>query len=116
MMLVKYLGDSKMFEYDQHYRKCQQSNKPFIKARIDPKHGKYFVQIDLMTCNYNLSKMEQKEISDLTNKEIEYLKIYCNSKLDGFSIDPELAWFDGVSHTNLDEFCSSLYDITQKYH
>ena len=115
-MLVKYLGDSKMFEYDQHYRKCQQSNKPFIKARIDPKHGNYFVQIDLMTCDYDLTKTEQKEILELANKEMEYLKIHHNSKFDGFNIDKELAWFDGVSHTNLDKFCTSLYDITQKYH
>ncbi len=55
MTFHKYLGDSKMFEYDKHYRKCKQLNKPFIKARINPKTRNYYVQIDLMTCNYELS-------------------------------------------------------------
>ena len=47
MAFHKYLGDSKMFEYDKHYRECKKQNKPFIKAKINPKHGNYYVQIDL---------------------------------------------------------------------
>ena len=47
MTFHKYLGDSKMFEYDKYYRECRQQNKPFIKAKINPVHGNYFVQIDL---------------------------------------------------------------------
>ena len=70
----KYLGDSKMFEYDKHYRECQQSNKPFIKSRINPSHGNFFVQIDLMTCNYNLSELDQKEIQQLIHDEIKFVK------------------------------------------
>ena len=114
MAFHKYLGDSKMFEYEKHYRECQQLNKPFIKARKSPKHGNYFVQIDLMTCDYELSNQEQEEIKKLVQNEIEFVK--SNSDFQGFSIDKELAWFDGISPEHIDEFCTSLYDLTQKYH
>ena len=33
----KYLGDSKMFEYDRHYRECQQENKPFSHITMTTK-------------------------------------------------------------------------------
>ena len=36
MTFHKYLADSKMFEYDKHYRECQQQKKPFIKSKINP--------------------------------------------------------------------------------
>ena len=62
MSFPKYLGDSKMFEYDKHYRNCQQLNKPFIKAKVNPKHGNYLINIDLMTCDYNFSSDELKEL------------------------------------------------------
>ena len=67
-----------MFEYDKHYRECQQQNKPFIKAKINPSHGNYYVQIDLMTCNYELSNHEQEEIKKLVQNEIKFVK--SNSK------------------------------------
>ena len=114
MTLHKYLGDSKMFEYDKHYKECRQQNKPFIKARINPSHGNYYVQIDLMTCNYELSQEEQEEIKKLFRNELEFVR--SKSKFQDFSIDQELAWFDGVSTEHVDDFCESLYDITQKYH
>ena len=59
MTFHKYLADSKMFEYDKHYRECQQQNKPFIKSKINPTHGNYTINVDLMTCNYVFSKLEQ---------------------------------------------------------
>ena len=62
MTFKKYLGDSKMFEYDKHYRNCQQFDKPFIKAKINPQHGNYFVQIDLMPCNYKFSKNDETQL------------------------------------------------------
>ena len=65
MIFHKYLGDSKMFEYDKHYRECQQLNKPFIKSRINPSHGNFYVQIDLMTCNYELSKSEDSGMDEV---------------------------------------------------
>jgi len=114
MTFHKYLGDSKMFEYDKHYRECKQLNKPFIKARINPRNRNYYVQIDLMTCNYVLSNQEQEEIKKLIQSEIEFVK--SNSDFQGFSIDKELAWFDGISVEHVDKFCKSLYDLTQKYH
>ena len=116
MTFHKYLGDSKMFEYDKHYRECQQQNKPFIKAKTNPVHGNYYVQIDLMTCVYRLSLNEQDEITKLIQNEIEYVK--SNSKFDfqGFSITDELAWFDGVSSEHVDDFCNSLYDLIHTYH
>ena len=63
MTFHKYLADSKMFEYDKHYRECKQQNKPFIKSKINPIHGNYSINVDLMTCNYVFSKSEQMEIS-----------------------------------------------------
>ena len=114
MTFPKYLGDSKMFEYDKHYRECQQQNKPFIKAKINPLHKNYFVQIDLMTCNYELSTTEQDHIKKLIKNEIDYVQ--ANSKYDfqGFSIDKELAWFDGIPSEHLNAFCIALFDLTQK--
>lgn len=112
----KYLGDSKMFEYDKHYRECQQINKPFIKARTNPDHRNYFVQIDLMTCNYNLSKQEQDEIKKLLDDEILFVESTLKSKFNGFCIDKELAWFDGISTEHVNNFCENLYDLIQKHH
>ena len=115
MTFHKYLGDSKMFEYDKHYRECQQLNKPFIKARINPHHGNYFVQIDMMPCNYNLSEKEQDQIKELVESEIKFVNT-TDSDFQGYKIDKELAWFDGISSEHLDDFCTSLYDLTQKSH
>ncbi len=114
MVFHKYLGDSKMFEYDKHYRECQQQNRPFIKAKTNPVHDNYFIQIDMMTCNYELNKNDKEAIQKLIQSEIDYVK--SNSKYDfqGFSIDKELAWFDGVSSEHVDGFCITLYDLTQK--
>ncbi len=116
MAFHKYLGDSKMFEYDKHYKECKQLNKPFIKARINPKNKNYYVQIDLMTCNYILSNQEQIEIKKLVQNEMEFVKLNSKSDFQDFNIDKELAWFDGISNEHFDEFCKSLYDLTQKYH
>jgi len=112
MAFHKYLGDSKMFEYDKHYRECKKQNKPFIKAKINPKHGNYYVQIDLMTCNYELSILEQEEFKKLVKNEVEFVQ----SDFQNFNITKELAWFDGISHEHVDEFCKTLYDLTQKHH
>jgi hypothetical protein len=114
MAFHKYLGDSKMFEYDKHYKECKQLNKPFIKAKINPRHGNYYVQIDLITCNCELTDKELVEIKKLFDKEIKFLNM--STDFTNFSIDNELAWFDGVSIEHLDDFCNSLYDLTQKYH
>lgn len=102
-----------MFEYDKHYKECQQLNKPFIKARKNPTHGKYYVQIDLITCNYVLTKNEKEEIAKLFKKEMSSKKSL--SDFQNFSIDDELSWFDGVSSEHVDDFCNCLYDLTQKY-
>ncbi len=116
MAFPKYLGVSKMFEYDKHYRECKKQNKPFIKAKINPKHSNYYVQIDLMTCNYELTIQEQEEIKKLVQNEMVFVKLNSKSDFQSFNIDKELAWFDGISPENIDNFCNSLYDLTQKYH
>jgi len=116
MTFLKYLSDSKMFEYDKHYRECQQLNKPFIKARINPKHGNYYVQIDLMTCNYELTKHEQEEIKKLVQNEVEFVNSNLKSIPLEFNINKELSWFDGIPTIHMDKFCQSLYDLTQNYH
>ena len=115
MVFVKYIGDSKMFEYDKYYRECQQQNKPFIKAKSNPQHGHYFVQLDLMTCNYNLSKQDQDKITKLVKHEIIFINSFYEQNIfNGFSITEETAWFDGISIKHVHEFCESLYDLTQK--
>ena len=115
MTFSKYIGDSKMFEYDKHYRECQQLNKPFIKARINPKHGNYFVKIDLMTCNYELTTSEQEEIKKFIHVEKEFVHSTNNLTLE-FYIDKELAWFDGISIVHVNKFCENLYDLIQINH
>ena len=107
MSFPKYLVDS--FEYDQHYRNSQQSNKPFIKAKVNPKHGNYLVNIDLITCDYNFSSEEIGELQTLVGIER-------NLELDSCNINEEVVWFDGIIPENVDPFCKKLYDLTQKYH
>ena len=114
MTFHKYLADSKMFEYDKHYRDCQQQNRPFIKAKVNPQHGNYFVQIDLMPCNYELTNKEQEEFKKLFENKMKNIK--SNPAFQGFKIDKDIAWFDGLSPEIVDDFCISLYDLTQKYH
>ncbi len=114
MTFHKYLGDSKMFEYDKHYRECQQQNKPFIKAKINPQHGNYFVQIDLMPCSYNLTNKEQEEFKKLFENKMKNVKSH--PAFQGYKITEEIAWFDGISSELVDDFCVSLYDLTQNYH
>ncbi|MFQ5781509.1 MAG: hypothetical protein ACE5GR_00470 [Nitrosopumilus sp.] len=116
MTFHKYLLDAKMFEYDKHYRNCKQSNIPFIKAKNNPKHRNYFVQIDLITCNYELSYKKQDEIKKLIESEITFIKLNSNFDFQGFSIDKELAWFDGIPLEHVDNFCKNLYSLTQKNH
>ncbi|MDH3313439.1 MAG: hypothetical protein OEM28_09890 [Nitrosopumilus sp.] len=113
MTFHKYLGDSKIFEYDKHYKECRQQNKPFIKARTNPSHGNYYVQIDLITCNYEFTKKEQEEIIKLFKIEMKSIK--SSSNIQNFSIDKELVWFDGVSPEQINDFCNCLYDLTQEY-
>ncbi len=116
MIFHKYLGDSKMFEYEKHYMQCKQLNKPFIKAKMNPRHENYYVQIDLMTCDYELSKKERDEIKTLVRAEMEFVQSHSKFDFQGFNIDKELAWFDGISIEHVDEFCTRLYDLTQTYH
>jgi hypothetical protein len=105
-----------MFEYDKHYRLCQQLNKPFIKAKINPIHKNYFVQMDLMTCDYDLSVQEQLEIKQLIQDEIKFVNSTLNYVFKGYNIDTELTWFDGVSSINVNDFCTNLYDLSQQHH
>ena len=116
MTFHKYLADSKMFEYDKHYRECQQQNKTFIKSKINPLHGNYSINVDLMTCDYVFSKNELNEIMKLIDDE----KIFVNSNSEkpffDFSIDNELIWIDGVSSEHMHSICNSIYDLTQKFH
>ncbi|MEX0861486.1 hypothetical protein [Nitrosopumilus sp.] len=105
-----------MFEFDKFYRDCKQQNKPFIKAKINPVHKNYFVQVDLMTCDYNLSKKTQDEIDKLIHTEIDYVNFNSKYAFEGYNIDKEIAWFDGVSIEHIDDFCNALYDVIEKLH
>ena len=115
-MFHKYVGDSKMFEYDKYYRECQQENKPFIKAKTNPVHKNYFIQIDLMTCNYELSKQEQEQIKKLVLGEMKYVKSKCDYDFGGFNVTSELSWFDGIPSEHVDNFCNGIYDLIQERH
>ena len=114
MPTKKYIGDSKMFEYDKYYRECKQLNKPFVKARTSVEGKDYFVQVDLMTCNYELSKQSQQEINQYVQNEIDFVMLSTDNDFRGYHIDKEIAWFDGVSFEHVDEFCKTLYDLVQK--
>jgi hypothetical protein len=116
MIFHKYLGDSKMFEYDKHYQECRQQNKPFIKAKINPVHGNYYINVDLMTCNYVLTKKEQDEIEKLIQSEINFVNFEGLNSFNDYSINEEVVWIDGVSVDHVDLICTSLFDLTQKYH
>ena len=116
MTFQKYIGDSKMFEYDKHYRECKQQNKPFIKSKINPIHGNYSINVDLMTCNYALLESEQNEIKKLIQDEIKFVNLNCNNPFNDYTIDNELLWIDGVSSEHMHFLCTSIYDLTQKYH
>jgi hypothetical protein len=104
-----------MFEYDKYYRECSQDNRPFIKARINPSTGNYYVQIDLMTCDYTLTSSEQNQIKDFFENEIILIKSNraSISSFKGYNIDKELTWFDGILPSRLTIFCEYLYDLIQ---
>jgi len=113
MTFHKYIGDSKMFEYDKYHHECKQQNKPFIKAKTNPLHKNYFIQIDMITCNYELTKNQQQDIQNLIQSEIDYVKSNSKHDFQGFNIDRELVWIDGVSSEHMGDFCNALYDLTQ---
>ncbi|HSB84474.1 MAG TPA: hypothetical protein VLD64_08320 [Nitrosarchaeum sp.] len=118
MSLKKFISDSKMFEYDRHYRECQQNDQPFIKARKNPNNGNYYVQIDFMTCNYNLTVDGKNQVTRLFENEIAFLDSasYPKSSFNGYNVDKELAWFDGVLPNRLDSFCEELFELSQNFH
>ena len=114
--MKKFLADSKMFELDRHYRECKKFNQPFIKARKNPEDGNYLVQLDLGTCDYNLTKNAEIQIQKLFQNETVYLQ---NSNLDssiykGSNIDKEHSWYDGILPERLDKFCESLFTAAEK--
>ena len=114
--MKKYLADSKMFEYEKFSRECQKINRPFIKARKNPKTGNYLVQLDLATCSYNLSKTSQDEIKILFQNEIDSSKIknYANPIFNDSNIDKQFVWYDGILEERLDSFCNTLFDLSCK--
>jgi len=118
MTLKKYIIDSKMFEYERHYKECQQSNQPFIKARINPGNGNYYVQIDLMPCDYKLTIEGENQLRNLFEDEVTFLKLssYLKYLSNHSSINKELSWFDGVLPDRLVLFCEKLYELSQNYH
>ena len=114
MTVEKYIGDSKMFEYDKYFRQCKEQNKPFVKARTSPQGDDYFVQLDLITCNYELSEQSQKKIQQHAEKEIQFVNLNKENKFRDYHIDKETAWFDGVSSEHVGIFCNTLYDLAQE--
>ena len=105
-----------MFEYDRHYRECRQRNEPFIKAKTNPVHKNYFVQIDLMPCDFELSDQGRAQIKKLAQDEESYVRLKSLYDFGGFNITAELSWFDGIPSEHLDDFCNNLYDLTMRLH
>ncbi len=107
-----------MFEYDKHHRECQKNNQPFIKARKNPIDNNYVIQLDLITCDYNLTLEDQNNVKKLFEKEKDYLKSSHIKKsiFKGCNIDKELAWYDGVLPKRLETFCENLFDLSAKSH
>ena len=70
-----------------------------------------------MTCNYNLTLDMQNQIKQLFENEIAFLESnsYPKSSFNGYNIDKELSWFDGVLPTRLVFFCEKLYELSQNY-
>ena len=52
----------------------KKNNQPFIKARKNPIDDNYVVQLDLITCDYNLTIDCQNNVKKLFEKENNYLK------------------------------------------
>ena len=90
--------------------------RSFIKSRINPSNGNFFVQIDLMTCNYDLTPLELDEINKLILNEIQFVTSHTSHSFNDYHIDKEVAWFDGISSEHVHDFCENLYDLTQKHH
>lgn len=106
-----------MFEYDKHYRECSQFNQPFIKARINPSNRHYYVQIDLMTCRYNLTSEGQNKVKQLFENEFDFnMSGSSPSSIRKYNVDKELSWFDGVLAKRLTPFCEELFNLAQNYH
>jgi len=57
-----------MCEYDKFFTHCQKTNRPFIKARKNLDEQNYFVLLDLITCQYYLSKKDQKILNSYSKK------------------------------------------------
>lgn len=70
----------------------------------------------MMSCSYELTKQEQEEIRKMIQNEIDFVKKKSKSDFDfqGFKIDKELVWFDGVPSEHVDDFCVNPYDLTKK--
>lgn len=102
-----------MFEYDKHYRDCTQNNQPFIKARINPANQNYYVQIDLLTCDYRFSKEGLRHLTKSFEDEKTCQK---NGNFIDYSVGDELSWIDGVAPKHLEQFCDNIYELSQKYH
>ena len=102
---MKWIVDSKAFEYDRHYSNCKKENRPFIKARINRETGNYLIFLDMATCNYKLSEKSMTQIYDLFNTYGDFPKKQ--------SITSELCTFDGIKQTKLNEFLSSICKIIQ---
>lgn len=109
----KFIADSKMFEYDKFFRECSAQNIPFVKARINPSTGNYYVQLDLITCNYLLSDQSEAKIVALFNDEKSFLESH-DSPSQGDFVDKELSWFDGILPSRLEFFCDMLYDLARQ--
>jgi len=118
LITTKFLADSKMFELDRYYKECQKNKVPFIKARKNPADNNYVVQLDLITCDYKLSKEGVTKISDFFQKETVFLKSEKSTKFvfKGCNIDKQLAWYDGILPPRLNNFCETLFDLSEKYH
>lgn len=71
-----------------------------------------------MPCNYELSVDGQKHLRQLFENEVAFLESnsYPKSSFNGYNVNKELSWFDGVLPDRLVSFCEKLYKLSQDYH
>ena len=113
LALKKFLSDSKMFEYEKHFKQCQKNNQPFIKAQKNLIDNNYLVKLDLITCDYDLSVDGKNKVKKLFEKEFDHLKSNKKTSIfKGYNIDKKLAWCDGVLPERLDTFCENLFNLS----
>ena len=58
----------------------------------------------------------KEQFKNIIKNEIVFVNSNCRNPFNEYTIDEELIWIDGVSSEHMDFMCTSIYDLSQKYH